>query len=186
MIEQKKTATVQNRETSIQTGEEALIGIMNQSLEGVMFHSFEVDLYDLLRLDGFKKMHEHQVEEESCNLEKVKHKYIETYRKIPVLTAERKSLWKEKASLTTDNITHEKAEELVKESMKAYCEWETEVLEHLMKIRRDSKDKCAIHKMVKDVMEELEFVEAIVKVLEERDYSYDSICEMSDYLYRKC
>jgi hypothetical protein len=161
------------------------IKIMSQNLDGVMFHSYERDLFDLLKLKGFRKMHCHQVCEENEELDKVKDKYMKVYKKLPILTATRKNLWKEHEGFSSDGISGEEIGKLVKESMHAYADWESEVLDNLLTWKRNTKDRKLVHKMIVDVMEELEFVEAIINVLEECDYSYDRVCEMSDYLEAK-
>ena len=70
--------------------EDAFLKILTQGLEGVMFHSFERDMFSLLKLKGFAKMHCKQTKEESENLNALKDEYIEKYNKIPFLHTERK------------------------------------------------------------------------------------------------
>jgi phenylalanyl-tRNA synthetase alpha subunit len=154
--------------------------IMEQNLEGVMFHLYSVDLFDLLDLKGFKKMHEYQVKEEAQELNNLKHKYIKLHNKIPILKSENKYWLKEE----NKNFTHEEISEMVKESMENYANWESEVLEHLLKWKRLADDKQLVHSMVEGVMKEIKYIETIINVLEEHNYNYICICEMSDYLYK--
>lgn len=163
--------------------EETMIKTMEQNLKGVMFHTFETDLYCLLDLKGFKKMHKYQMQEESENLEELKHKYIKAYGKLPILEyKEETNLWKEHSTLIKENISHEQISKIVKKSMEDYANWETEVLEHLLKWKRVSQDRQMIHLMIEDVMREIKYVETIITILDEHSYHYDCICEMSDYL----
>ena len=39
--------------------------------------------------------------------------------------------------------------------------------------------------MIEDVMKELKQIETLIDILEEHNYNYECICELSDYLYRK-
>lgn len=162
--------------------EEVWTKIMEQNLEGVMFHTFETDLYCLLDLKGFKKMHECQSAEEKENLECLKHKYIETYKKMPILKNNGPDLWEKHSDLKGDMLSHEKVSELVKQSMEDYANWETDVLEHLLKWKRNSHDKKLVHSMIEDVMKEIKCLETLINILEEHHYHYECICEMSDYL----
>jgi hypothetical protein len=165
--------------------ENVWIAIMSQNLDGVMFHSYEKDLYDLLKLKGFKKMHCHQICEENEELEKIKDKYMKIYKKMPILSSSKSSLWRDNANFSSEGISGEEISKLVKESMHAYADWESTVLDNLLTWKRNTKDRKLVHNMIVDVMKELEFVEAIINVLEECDYSYDRVCEMSGYLETK-
>jgi hypothetical protein len=163
------------------TEEDVWLKIMEQNLEGVMFHSYEEDLFTLLDLKGFRKMHKCQVEEESENLGNIKKKYIDLYKKMPVLESQGFDKWK---MYDESELSHEKIAAMVKESMEDYAHWETEVLEHLLKWKRNTKDRKLVHSMIEDVMKELKYIENIMDVLEEHEYNYECISEMSDYLYQ--
>jgi hypothetical protein len=166
------------------TEEQVWIKIIEQNLEGVMFHSFEEDLYCMLNLKGFKRMHERQSIEEADNLRHLKYKYIEQYKKLPILESKGFDKWAAHAALREDDLSHEKIAELVKEGMEDYASWEAEVLEHLLEWKRSASDRKVVHKMIEDVMKEIKYIETIIDVLEEHNYDYDCICEMSDYLYQ--
>lgn len=182
------TTTVQQSmmplETEPITDEVIFTKMMEQNLEGVMFHVFEVDFYDLLGLHGFKAMHKCQVKEENANLSHLKHKYIEHYKKLPQLKAQKIDYWGEYATLTKE-MSHEQISELVKHSMKHYADWETEVLEHLLKWKRSANDRKIFHEMIEDEMKEIKQIETLINILEEHNYNYECICELSDYLYRR-
>lgn len=169
-------------EDSMTKEEKVWIKLMEQNLEGVMFHAFEADLHCLLDLKGFKKMHEYQYADEMENLGHLKHKYIEHYKKLPILKSEGPDRWGEYAELDKSTITHEKISKLVKKSMENYASWETEVLEHLLKWKRNAQDRELIHTMIEDVVHEIKQVETMMNILEQHSYNYDCICEMSDYL----
>jgi hypothetical protein len=171
------------KDNTLQDEEKIWIKIMEQNLEGVMFHTFEEDLFCLLGLKGFKKLHKCQVQEESENLGHLKYKYMEHFKKLPILESDFNK-WKEYSNLSAETLSNDKISEMVEKSMKDYCNWETEVLEHLLEWKRDSKDRQIMHLMIKDVINEIKEIETIVHILEEHEYHYDCICEMSDYLYR--
>lgn len=171
-------------EVNTVSDEHIMLKMMEQNLEGVMFHLFEVDLFDLLDLSGFKAMHKHQYKEEESNLEFLKHKYIKECEKFPMLKTGKTDFWESNADLY-GTFSHEKVSELVKTSMKHYADWETEVLEHLLKWKRSAEDRKIIHCMIEDVMKELKQIETLIDILEEHNYNYECICELSDYLYRK-
>ena len=165
--------------------EEAFLKILTQGLEGVMFHSFERDLFALLKLHGFSKLHEKQVEEEGKNLNLLKDEYIEKYNKIPFIHTERKDYWKEFIAKNKNSFSEHEIIEKVKESLEEYCEWETKALKHLMHWKKHSKDKVKISHMIHDVIEEIEYVEKIDSILEKHGYSHEAICEMSECLHKK-
>jgi hypothetical protein len=183
IIPPETTSTVTSSST-VPTEEQIWISIMEQNLEGVMFHSFEVDFYTMLDLKGFKRMHEHQVADETNSLKQLKCEFIKEYKKLPILKSKGSDLWSSHAALREDDLSQDKVIELVKKSMEAYAKWEAEVLEHLLEWKRSANDKKTIHSMVEDVMQEIKYVETIIDVLEEHDYNYDCIQDMSNYLYQ--
>lgn len=164
--------------------EYVMIKMMEQNLEGVMFHLFEVDFYNLFDLKGFSAMHKYQSRQEMGNLGRLKNEYIKKYNKLPQIETEYTDYWKDNKGLYK-GISHEEISELVKNSIKKYADWETEVLEHLLKWKRNSSERELIHNMVEDVMKELKQVETLIDILEEHNYNYECICELSDYLQRR-
>lgn len=140
--------------------------------------------FDLLKLPGFKALHHHQSQEETETLELLKHKYIEKYKKFPILKTKSIDRWEENEDLYKD-LSEEKIISLVKESMKQYADWESEVLEHLLQWKRNVEDRKIVHKMIEDVMQEIKHIETLMDILEEHDYNYQCICEISDYLSRR-
>ena len=164
--------------------EDVLIKIMEQNLQGVMFHLYQTDYFDFLNLEGFKKMHHFQSREESDNLECLKHKYIKEYKKLPILKTKEKNYWEAETSLSGE-LPKEKINPAVKKSMEEYVDWESNVLEHLISWKRNVKDKAFISKMIDDVMEEIKRVETIIDILEDHKYNCECINEMSEYLYKQ-
>lgn len=126
----------------------------------------------------------HQSQEETETLELLKHKYIEKYKKFPILKTKSIDRWEENEDLYKD-LSEEKIISLVKESMKQYADWESEVLEHLLQWKRNVEDRKIVHKMIEDVMQEIKHIETLMDILEEHDYNYQCICEISDYLSRR-
>lgn len=187
MVELRQPPVQQPQKTAVTpasqalTEEEICIKIMERKLDGVMFHIYESDLFCLLELKGFKKMHEHQVKEENEELTKLKHEYIKKYCKIPKLKPETPIEWE---SNTEADISHEAICATVKDALEKYCDWETETLECLLKYKKDKSDKKMCQKLIEDVMHEIKFIGTIMCVLEEHNYHYDCVCEMSDYLCR--
>ena len=164
--------------------EDVLIKIMEQNLQGVMFHLYQTDYFDFLNLEGFKKMHHFQSKEESDNLERLKHKYIKKYKKLPILKTKEKNYWEAETSLDGE-LPKEKINPAVKKSMEEYVDWESSVLEHLISWKRNVKDKTLISEMIDDVMGEIKRVETIMDILEDHKYSCECINEMSEYLYKQ-
>lgn len=179
---QQKTASPNDK--TPMTNEYILTKVMEQNLEGVMFHLFEIDLYNLFDLKGFKAMHKYQSRKEMGTLGRLKDLYIKKYKKLPQMETKNTDYWKNNAALHKE-LSHEEISEIVKNSIKSYADWETEVLEHLLKWKRNSEDREIIHGMVEDVMQELKQVETLINILEEHNYNYDCICELSDYLCKK-
>ena len=165
--------------------EDAFLKILTQGLEGVMFHSFERDMFSLLKLKGFAKMHCKQTKEESENLNALKDEYIEKYNKIPFLHTERKDYWKDFIAKNKNSFSEQEIIEKVKESLEEYCAWETKALNHLMNWKKYAKDKHKVSKMIHGVIEEIEYVEKLDSILEKHGYTYEAICEMSDCLHKK-
>ena len=163
---------------------EILNKMISQSLEGVMFHSFEVDLFDMLNLCGFKKMHQYQVEEESALLNELKHKYIQVYHILPQIQTNEISYWKDASNISAAMTETEKSD-WVKKSLKQYSDWESTVLENLFKWKRNASNKNMFSEAIKDVMEEIERIDTLTSILNEHEYHFQCIQEVSEYLYKK-
>ena len=164
---------------TIDQDEHIYIKLIEQSLEGVMFHNYNIDIFDLLCLDGFKKLHTYQYKDEGNSLACLKHEYISKFHKLPTLQLKTANLWHE----TYNDISEERVPEIVRSALTAYYDWESGVLENLLSWRKEAKDKTLFQGKVKDVMCEIERLETIMDILESHNYDYGCICEMSNYLY---
>lgn len=156
------------------------LSMIEQSLHGVMFHNFKVDYYDLLGLCGFKKLHACQYKEENANLEELKHEYINKFQRIPVARADTANFWKE---YQASDISPDTIPAMVKESLTEYYNWETGVLNNLLEWKKNCSNKAWFQKPIQEVMCEITRIETMMSILEEHDYTYDCINELSNYLY---
>lgn len=160
--------------------ESIYICLMEQSLEGVMFHNYNIDVFDVLDLCGFKKLHMCQYQDENADLESLKHEYIDKFKKIPILTIKTSNLWDHQLG----EISEETIPALTKNALAKYYDWENHVLENLLNWRKNSHNKKMFQCKIKDVMEEIERLETILDILEEHQYNYECIKEMSNFLYK--
>lgn len=165
-------------EKMINQEEQSWLKLIQQSLHGVTFHNFKIDYYDLLGLCGFKKLHMCQYQEESEALEDIKHSYIDKFHKLPVTTESLMNYW------TDISFTMEDIPAMVKSSLEEYYNWETSVLTNLLAWKKDCSHKQWFQKPIQNVMAEISRIETMMSILNEHDYNYECICELSDYLYR--
>ncbi len=160
--------------------EDVYLRLIETSLEGVMFHNYNIDVFDVLDLPGFKKLHMYQYKEEGHNLECLKHTYIEKFRKLPVLTV-KSDFWR----TSLDGASEETLPAMVKQVLTSYYDWESGVLDKLLEWRKCVKDKSILQERIRNVMCEIEQLETLMDILDEHEYDYECICQMSNYLYYK-
>ncbi len=174
--------TIQTKEELIEWGAEDIwINILNLGIDGVMFHNFQVDLFTLLELDGFVCLHQHQVEEETEEFNENKDIYIKEFKKLPI-TNTKINYWKH--STVSTHIPNEEVARQVKLALHEYLSRESYVVERLREYRRQLPIyKNRVQFMITDTLSEIEFVESIISCLEEDDFSYESVCNMSCMLY---
>lgn len=158
--------------------ESVYLKLIEISLEGVIFHNYNIDVFDVLELPGFKKLHTYQYEGESRSLAELKHTYITKFCRLPVIHTNTIDYWKTPLS----NTSEEEVSTLVKQMLDSYYNWESSVLEQLLALRKTVKDKTVFQGKIKDVMSEIERLETIMDILSEHDYNYDCIQEVSNYL----
>lgn len=158
--------------------ENTFLRLMEQSFDGVMFHNYSIDLFDLLHLEGFKKLHMQQYQDEGNNLAELKHYYIHQFNQLPSISSSKNNLW----SNPIGAVSEESIPDIVKNALNTYYSWESDVLTNLLSWRKESKEKIIFQNKIKDVMLEIERLETLMSILEEHDYNYECICEVSNYL----
>lgn len=87
---------------------------MERRLDGVMFHVFYADLFELLGLDGFKNLHKKQKREEEKSLNMLKSEYIEHCKKLPILNPSSINYWDKYSYINMDNISENDKCKIVK------------------------------------------------------------------------
>jgi hypothetical protein len=166
------------------TKEQHWLKLIAHSAEGVLYHTCERDVFDLLKLEGFKKMHCHQVDDESRTLEKFKDKYIKHFEKLPIFEMGKVEFWTKRKDYTREMTKEEKAK-AVKDEMDSYKEWEKSTLNLLLTVDVEPEEKKIVYAMIQDVIDELKFIEELAACLDSESYSEEVISAMNSYLYKK-
>ena len=152
-----------NETTNEMVTKDKEIIIMEQVLNGVMFHLFYIDLFTLINLDGFKRIHEYQKTEEENRLNKIKERYIHQHKKLPVLHPESINYWDKYEK----SVEEEDIEEIVEHALEDYCDWENQALQNFVKWKE--------YDYAKDVMREIDRVKYIMVLLDKDGWSKENI-----------
>lgn len=162
-------------ETKVEQDGSKEIKMMEQRLNGVMFHVFYTDLFELLNLEGFKKFHKKQKREEEASLNKLKTNYIRTHKKLPMLNPDNSAnYWEKYKYLNMDSLTQQEICEIVKDSINMHYKWEKQALKNY--IAWDEMD------VAKEVMKEVNTIEYISQLLNEYNYEYENVIYVSNKL----
>ena len=148
------------------------IDMMEQILEGVMFHTFYVDLYELLDLQGFKKLHTYQKNEEEKKLNMMKKEYIKNHCKIPLLHIPKVKYWSENSGLSSNDMSDEDKAKIAIKALKDYCDWESDALESFVSWKQ--------YDMAKDVMKEIDRIKYIMNIIQGNDNQYEIVKYVSN------
>ena len=146
--------------------------IMEQRLNGIMFHLFYKDFFNLLGLQGFSNYHEKQKKEEEESLNCLKDKYMKKFHKLPILAPHGDNkYWQEYSNLIFSDLSNEQICELVKTSMNKYYEWEQETLKKFIEWNEIE--------VAKEVMKEIDMITYIMELLDDYGYNYENIMYLS-------
>lgn len=148
--------------------------IMEQRLDGIMFHIFYKDLFELLDLKGLEKFHLKQKELEENSLNCLKSHYIKCNHKLPILNPATINYHDLYSDINMDNMTNEKKAEIVKQSLEHYYKWEIAALKFFTSMNEID--------VAKEVIKEVEKIENIINLMNTYGYTYDNVLYMSNYL----
>lgn len=168
---------------------ERLGRVASQALDGVMFHTDLTDLFDFLSLKGFYKWQKHQLDEELCNLNYIKHYAFKKHHMF--LTVEPTdtpivipAAWKNSSALDASAGDIQNA---VKTALLTYWEYECGVAKEYKALAEEAEgtDKDMICELHKEVCEEISKLEHMIMKLKATDYNSLHIQMISNELYDK-
>lgn len=169
------TPKITMNNTTTQPQKNMYVQIMERRLDGVMFHTFYSDLFELLGLTGFKKFHAKQAMEEKRSLEKLKSCYMKKYKMLPILeTKSVEEYWSKYANLDMQHLTQPQIAEIVKASLDHYLSWEKTSLKNFI-----AWDEMEV---AKEIMKEIDMIDYIVYLLNKYGYDYENILYLSEKL----
>lgn len=152
-----------------------MINILNQLLDGVMFHTYHHDVFCLLNFEGLTEFHKERKEEEEEKLNYCKKKYIELYNEIPMLHPSEKAQYKSLSEgIDFSMMDEESKTKIAYEALQRYKKWETEALNSF--IAWGEMD------LANGVMEELKEVNAALNILDENGINYDNMLYISNHI----
>ncbi len=161
------------------TVDEIFKGLSEQRLKGVMMHEYYTDYFNFLNLHGYKRMSEYHAKHEMKGFRKLHRFYIDHYNKlIPDVRFENEEYipasWYQHTRADVDTNTKKNA---VKMAFDKWEKWEEETKEFFEKmygelLEIDEIDSARkVSKMIKDVSEELKWVQRKKLDLMSVDYS---------------
>lgn len=165
------------------TIEEVFNGLSERQIKGVMFHSYLIDYFNFLNLNGYKRMSEYHAEHEMKSFRKLHRYYIDHYnRLIPDIKFTNEevipSSWYQYTRGDVDISTKRKA---VKEAFDRWHEWEAGTKKYYETMYKSLFDlgefasALKVTKMIKDVDKELKWVCRKKLELESADYGIGHI-----------
>lgn len=172
---------------------EIYAAINARQLTALMFHSEMADLFGFLNLKGFQDMHEHQYLCESACYRALRNFYLNQYGKVleeddPIPEEVFPEDW---YNYKRSEVTPETRRQAVQVAMEQYLEWEEETKEcytryaSMLKSWGKSADHNKIHKMIREVDEELKRIERMHTELKSSGFSMDHIMSLQTKLSRK-
>lgn len=176
-----------------QDPEEVYAAINARQLSALMFHSEMADLFGFLNLKGFQDMHEHQYLAESACYRALRNFYLTQYGKVlqeddPELPEVFPEDWYD---YKRSDVTPETRRQAVQTALEQYLEWEEETKECYTKYASmlmswgKTADHAKIHKMIKEVDEEIKRIERMNMDLKSTHFSMDHIMTTQAKLSRK-
>lgn len=172
---------------------EVYAAINARQLSALMFHSEMADLFGFLNLKGFQDMHEHQYLCESACYRALRNFYMAQYGKVleeddPELVEVFPESW---YGYKRSEVTPEIRRQAVQTALEQYLEWEEETKECYTKYASmlmswgKTADHAKIHKMIKEVDEEIKRIERMHMDLKSTHFSMDHIMTTQAKLSRK-
>ena len=169
---------------------ERLGKVASQALDGVMFHTDLTDLFDFLSLKGFYKWQKHQLDEELCNLNYIKHYAFKKHHMF--LTVELSddvpevipAAWMNHSAL---EATSADIATTLKASLTTYWEYEQKVAKEYKALAEEAEgtDKDMICELHKEVCEEITKIEQMIMKLQSTNYNSLHIQLLSNELCEK-
>lgn len=166
--------------------EEHFTKILNLKLEGVMFHDEMADVFAFLNLKGFMKLHKKQMFDELEETCKIKKYYLGHYHKM--LKANPNSninvypvSWVGHSNMEIDAAT---IKNYTKNMLEQYLKWEESVKKELSGIadefysKHQMEDFNMVYELIKDVNQEIIFIQDIMLKLKMTDYDSHDIVHM--------
>lgn len=172
------------------TSEELLAKVAGRVLDGIMFHSELVDLFDFLGLKGFYKWQKCQYCDEVKNLSYIKHYALKKNHKFIKTEQERNypsvipSGWIDRSALEASSAD---VVNMMKIILDTYCQWEHETADYYCSLAEEAMgaDKDLIHELRKEVCEEIMKVEQLKLKFQATNYNGIHIQMVSSELCEK-
>lgn len=175
MVQQQTTSTpAVQQEQKQATTKPKEIKIMERRLDGVMFHIFYADLFELLGLDGFRNFHMRQKREEERSLNKLKSEYIDHCKKLPILNPSSINYWDKYSHLDMNNISESDKCNVVKQALEHYKEWEQTSLKYFISWNENE--------IAKEILKEIDMIDYIMFLLNKYGYDYENVLYLSKSL----
>lgn len=167
--------------------------IMARQITALMFHDEMADLFDFLGLRGFKRMHEYQYLAESAEHRGVSRYYMNHHGmlldcgELDPITVIPDDWYK----YTRDDVSATTRQQAVQRAMQQYRQWETDTkalyekcAAHLISWKKIA-DFNKVNDLIKDVDEELKYLERLCLELQAVDYDCSYIETLQDKYHEK-
>lgn len=173
------------------TVEEVFQGLSERKIRGVMTHDYFVDYFNFLNLHGYKRMSEYHAEHEMKGFRKLHRYYIDHYNKlVPDIRFENTEVipasWYQYTRQDVDMNTKRNA---VKSAFEKWEAWENETKKYYEQMYKELFDlgefasAKRVSKMIKDVSEELKWVQRKRLDLMSADYDMGYILGEQKYYH---
>lgn len=167
--------------------------ILSRFTTALMVHDELSTLFSFLSLEGFKKLNEHQLLSEMIERNKVKEHYVSTTNTLPPLEHTHKIILvpKDWYKYGRFDVTPSVRKQYTCWGLKEYREWEQDTKEHYEKAvkilweKGYPNDSLFMSEIVKDVSNELKFLESIMLELEASDYDEVHLVDVQHRLIEK-
>lgn len=175
---------IRSVKTTSMSEEDAWLKIIEHQLEAITYHNYMIDIYTLMDLHGFRKMHKYQFYSELDELQDLKKDYIKHYCKMPIVHSDKGDLWEESKDLTDKSFSHSHLVDSIKDTLQNYLNYEECTIDFLEDMKKYMCDNCKykVMDMIHDVEEEIKNIKLIMCDLEEANYEYVYLCRLQDYL----
>lgn len=178
------------------TLDEIYTQIAEHMLEGIMFHEASANYYDFLNLKGFKRMHEYQYLEETCNYRLICRYYLNHHNKLVPHTQPTPSNiipenWYKYTRQDVDINTKRNA---IKTNITEWIKWEKSVKAFYSSMYKELcdigeiADAIMLKDLIVDVDMEIKNADRLMLDLKSADYAMDVIIPMQEEIhemYRK-